>query len=673
MNEVLGFDFRYYLTVNSVRTEIVFTPDKWETNSKIGYKRDALYFGIIRTFGLPLEFVKDGATILRRAYYAYGVQAGVRIEVEQLNRTTLKYEPSFVGDIDFSKADDGEDRFAVTLMQSGASEKIKAYDNIKYEYPLFGEDVVNMILPGVVFDERADCLFIPTPTGAFRFIPETSISSGSFQSGFIESQNTIFQAVGDTSFSEGNPAHDNWFIRATKDQAVTIQGEVKGNYALTTGGPGFSVSIRDQTNAVVTTLYPAPSASGSGSYAFPIDVTIPMTAGQRLYFYFRTDGTGGNRLTISEVTSFASFYNSVSDPSNCKGLKAASLFKRIINKISPGSLSDSSLLSTAWENLIFTSGNGIREITEAKIQISLKQFFQTFQSIDDGGLGIENEVVRLELKSYFFRNAQIVNVGEVSKCNIKCAEQFMASGAKVGYNDGNTDKENGLLEYNSGQEWQWPITRLQDQKDWISEARADQYGIEKIRVDYNVKKTEAPKKSNDMSSDNDTFMIDCYLDGEVYRPILGASYQSVTGLPENVADAAYNLRLTPKKNLLRHGAYLRGVLDKMDSSYINFASAKKNAELKTVLDSIGVKENENILVASLADKYFIPHIAKISCKLPFGARIMFDTMPFGYIAFKWKGVTLKGFILEAAVDIARNAEQEFELLLTPDNNLLNLT
>lgn len=669
MNELLGYDFRYYLTVNSVRTEIVFAPDKWDSNSKIGYKRDMLYFGIIRTFGLPLEFVKDGATILRRAYYANGVQAGVKIEVEQLNRSTLKYLPVFVGDIDFSKAEDSEDRFTVTLMQSGASERIKAYDDTKYEYPLTGDDVVNMIIPGVVFDERAGWIFIPTPPGMFRFIPETTLTTGSFQSGFIESQNTTAQAVGDNDFSAGNPGYDNWFIRATRNQEVTIKGSVKGNYLTITGGPGYSILIKDQTNATVKVLKSDPSSS-SGSYNVEFEEVINMTEGQRLYFYFRTNGTGGNRLTISEPTDFVSFYDSVSDPSPCKGIKASSLFKRVINKISPGAASASNLLSTTWENLIFTSGNGIREIPGAKIQISLKQLFQTFESIDDGGLGIENEVVRLELKSYFFRNSQIVNVGPVSKCRIKCAEQFMAIGAEVGYDDGNTDETNGLKEYNSGQEWQWPITRVQNKKNWVSDARADQYGIEKIRKDYNVLKI---KGTNDTSSDNDTFMIDCYLDGDIYRPVLGSSYQSVTGLPEAVAAAAYNLRITPKKNLLRHGAYLRGVLDKMDSYYINFASAEKNAELKTVLDSVGVKENENILVASLPDKYFIPHIAKISCKLPFSAQAMFDALPFGYIAFKWKGVTLKGFILEASIDIARNSEQELELLLTPDNNLLNLT
>jgi len=669
MNEVLGHDFRYFLTVDNVTTEIVFAPDGWDNNSKVSYKRDASYFGLIRTFGFPLEFVLDGASILRRAYYSKGVQAGVVFEVKQQNRSNLAYETAFIGDIDFSKADDEKDKFIVTLMQSGVSERIKAYENTKYEYDLIGDDVVTMELPGVKFNESADWIFTPSGPNQNRFIPEVSITSGSFQSGFVESQSTSFQAVGDTSFADSG----NWFLRATRNQQVTIKGRVKGSYFLFNGGPGFAILIKDQTNTTVETIYSDPSASVGGSYDVEFDKTINMTAGQKLFLYFRTNGTGSNRLTISESTSFTAGYNSVSDPSKCKGIKAADFFKRVMRRVTPGTEAISNLLSTTWENLIFTSGNAIREIENAKIQFSLKQLFQTLNSIDDTGLGVENNAIRLELRSYFTRNLQICNVGQVSKCRIKCAESYMASGAKVGYDDGNTDEKNGLEEYNSGQEWEWPITRVQTTMDWVSEARADQYGIEKMRVDYNIKKTDAPKKSNDTSSDNDTFIIDCYKDGELYRPILGSSYQSVTGLPDGVGAGSYNLRITPKKNLLRHGAYLRSVLDKMDGYYINFASAEKNAELRTVIDSVGVKENENIQVSSLPQKYFIPHLATISCSLPFGARILFDTMPFGYISFVWKGVTLKGFILNASIDIARNTEQELELLLTPDNNLLNLT
>jgi len=398
-----------------------------------------------------------------------------------------------------------------------------------------------------------------------------------------------------------------------------------------------------------------------------------------LFFYLRSNDSNRSFLTL-QLGEFVSSYNSVSDESNCKGIKSFDLFKRIVRRIAPGTQTASYLLTNYWKNLIFTSGNGIREIGSgvgdtdiAKVKISLKDFFQTCNSIDDAGMGMESGLLRLENKSYFARNVQSVDVGEINDdaCEIGPAEELMAGRIITGYDDKNTEDKDGLKEYNSGQEWEMPIARIQNELDWVSTARADQYGIEKLRVEFNIIKSS--RGTDDTPSDNDTFMLDCYLDGEYYRPILGSSYQVVSGLANDDAGRkAYNLNLTPKKNLLRHGAYLRSIMYRMDSSYINFASAKKNAELKTVKDSIGVKENENILVASLPEKYFIPEIATITCKLPFRARYLFDANPFGFMTFKWRGVTLKGYILEGSVDIARHTEQEFKLLLTQDNNLLNL-
>jgi hypothetical protein len=662
--EVQPHDFRYSLTYQSKKTQIVFAPKGWDADTVVSYARSDKYFGMLRSMSLPLTFVLDGAKILRQAYYKDGIEAGVKIEVEQLNRATYQYQPLFTGDIDFSKFKDLKDNVSVTLMESGVTRDVKAYESVKFEYPLAGDDVVTMELPGVVFDERADCLFIPTPPNMLRFIPETTISSGSFQSGFVVSQNTQAQAVNDTAFS--GAAIDNWFIRATRDQSVRVQGRVKGNYFLIPGGPDFTVFIKDQTNTTVKTLH-THSGGGSGSYEFEFNELINMTNGQKLYFYFRTSGTGGNRLTISEVTAFSSSYDSVSNPSLCKGIRSEDLYRRILKKISPGTTASSFLLRNTWGNLIFTSGDGVREIDNAKIKITFKEFYDTINGIDDAGFGVENGTACLENSQFFARNMPALDLGEVKDCIIEPADDYIFNSIKIGYDDGNTDEPNGKQEYNSGQEWALPITRIKKEKDWTSPTRADQYGIEKIRVDYNVKKTAA-KSSNDTSSDNDTFMVDCYLDGETYKPILGSSYQSVTGLASGAT--AYNLAITPKKNLLRHGAYLRSIMDKMDSYYINFASAEKNAELKTVLNSVGVKENENILVTSLPEKYFTPIFVTVKGKMPIKAVTLIDRMPFGYISFKWKNATLKGYIIEVSLDIAKNSENEIKLLLTHDNNLL---
>lgn len=655
-------DFRYFLTVDSIRTEIVFSPNGWEKNSRVSYKRDTKYFGVMRSWGLPLEFVLDGARILRSAYYQYGIESGVRIEVEELNRATFEYELSFVGDIDFSEFNDEQDVVSVMLMQSGITRNLKAYSNVKYEHDLIGDDVVNIILPGVVFTEKSDSIFIPGSSLSTRYIPELDLIINNTNSGFGTVQNVSKQEIDDNGFASS----PNWFFRSEKvNLSVFVTGKIKGS-AASTGNNTLQFLIKNQDNVTVATLYTI-NFSGVTTFDFSFERLFVLNSQERIYVYARMSNESGGVFPPGSIINEGDLsvsYTSVSNPSSCKGIKAFDLYKRILRRISSGTTPTSFLLNNTWKNLIFTSGDGIRELPNAKIKISFDEFFDTINGIDDAAVGIENDELRIEAGSYFARNVQSVNVGLVKNCVISPAKSYMFNSIKVGYNDGNTDETNGKEEYNSGQIWQMPITRVQSEKSWISPTRADQFGIENLRVNF------VTKASTDNSSDNDTFMIECYPDGTDYRPILGSSYQSVTGLTS--PNTAYNLNLSPKKNLLRHGSFLHSILDNMEGRYINFGSGDKNTSLRTVKDSVIVAENENILVSSLPSKYFLPVTVKITCKLPKGSRRLFDTNPFGYVTFEYKKSTFKGFILDCSVDIARNTEQEFELLLTSDNNLLNL-
>lgn len=658
-------DFRYYLTYKSVRTEIIFAPEGWDTNTIVNYTRSTNYFGMIRSMALPLLFTLDGAQLLRRAYYNDGIEAGVIIEVEQLQKglnlsQVWSYKTCFKGDIDFSQWDDQDDHVSVTLMDSGISRDVKAYEGIKYEYALTGSDVVNIILPGVAFNESVTFLISANGPGRKRDIMGLDLATESFKSGYVEAQTTFEAGVTDTGFSSS----DNWFIKSHRVINVKISGKLEGIYF---GNAGFSFRLMNENNETRAILFQNNTTSTAVSFDFTFDEDILLADGEQLYLYMRTNSNAGGQEIRVVTNEMVVSYNTVSDPSNCKGITAFNLYKRIMAKISPGAAVNSYLLNGAWKDLIFTSGDGIREIVNAKIKITFKEFFDSMNGIDDTGFGIENDIAVLENANYFARNIKILDLGTVKKCNIQPAQDYLFNSIKVGYNDGNTDDDNGRQEYNSGQEWQLPITRVKKEKNWVSPARADQYGIEKIRVDYNI---TSDKKTNDTSSDNDSFMLYCYLDGDNYRPVLGSSYDNVTGLTS--PDSAYNLELSPKHNLLRHQGYLRGVMDRMDGRYINFASGVKNTELVTVKDGIVVKEKENIISSSLTGKYFIPNIATIITKMPRDTMWLIDNKPFGYIQLTYRGIILKGYLMDVPVDIAKHTEQTLKLLLTDDNNLLNL-
>jgi hypothetical protein len=62
--------------VSGVPRPLVFTPDGW-TKIEINNQRNTKYFALDRSFSVPLDFVEDGAVILKDAYYKKGVEAKV--------------------------------------------------------------------------------------------------------------------------------------------------------------------------------------------------------------------------------------------------------------------------------------------------------------------------------------------------------------------------------------------------------------------------------------------------------------------------------------------------------------------------------------------------------------------------------------------------------------------
>lgn len=639
-------DFRYTLTLDNTDYVTVFAPEGWDKETKIGYKRALDYKGMIRSYALPLKFVLNDADLLRAAFNKYGYEAEVSLFVELLDRSTYTYSAFATGYLDFSEYDDQSDYVSITLMESGATRNIKAYEGVTYEYPLNGEDSVGMVLPGVAFSEASTDIVVTE----FDLLPNVRtpaidlITNGA-NSGFITLQNVPAET------NPNYPTSQSWFLTANRPITVNIKG-----YARLAAG-AFGSAGNPAILQIVSNLHPNPFILGSVPAAtlgtIDFDLTLNLGLGEKLFFIVNP---GTNRSFFDEAEIDIS-YNAVSDPSNCRGISAYNLYKKIINRISPGTAVTSYELQTNWANLIFTCGDAIREIANPKLKISFKDFFQTFNSLTDIGFGIEGNTAVLEAGAYFARNIEIAKLIDVNFASFSVATDFIFNSVKVGYDDGNTDNTNGRQEYNSGQEWEMPVTRVQREEDWVSPTRADQYGIEQLRVTYNVNK----EATTDTSSDNDAFMIDCYLDGVVYRPVLGASYTSVTGLTSPTT--AYNLELSPKKNLLRHAPYLRSMLDKLDGRYINFGSGDKNTELATVKNGIRVKENEGITVASLQGKYFVPIKATVKGALPKGIMRVIDTRMYGYISFEWKGTLYRGYLLEMDVDIAKNTSQDFTLLL----------
>lgn len=668
--ELMDKKFRYTLTLDNTDYILNNAPKEWETETIGLFKRDLKYFGIIRSIGAPMQFVKEGADVLRSAFNKYGVEAGVRLTIEERNDDTINdiwgYTVIFRSDLDFSQYEYDGITATVTLLESGIGRDIKAKENIKYEFPLTGTDIVNVVLPGVNFSEKSTWITkYVDPNGlnaAKRYALGMDLVTNGFGSGFLTALNTNYRpAAPSDDFS------NDAFVRCNRVGGVNtrITGNLKGytqSIALQANNT-FSVQIRsNKFPFIIQTLVTQNTGGGVAIYPFDVNFYFNWNMQEGEYWYIYVGGTvapTANKMVVSEG-EISIEYAAVSDPSNCKGIRPFDLLKRFMARISPAINVGSVFLNSVRKDLIFTSGSAIREISDAKIKMSFNDFFKTLYSLNDVGMGTDSGQFKLEEAVSFMRPLQLMDVGNVNSYSVIPALELMGNSVEIGYNDGNTDDENGRQEYNSGQVWALPLTTIQNALEWKSIARADQYGIEQMRVKFNVSKTA----TSDNKSDNDTFMIDCNpVDGEGnLKPILGSQLQSVTGLSFPLT--AYNLLISPKHNLLNHSGYLRSILDRQDGKYIDFGSAEKNALINVTANGVNVDEDRAVQVSTLSDKYFQPYIFSINAKLPKTAIALIDSNPFGYITFNHNGTEASGYIMEVSVDLSQNGARDLKLLAT---------
>lgn len=663
MKRIQPPEFVYEIIIGTTPYRLEQSPIGWEENL-ISYKRDTKYWGVVRDFTLPLEFIAEGARILRSQYYFYGIEAQVRLQIYRINKKTWVQEPFYLGDIDFSKSDDKIYSFTCNVMQGGISKMIKAYENVKYEIDLDVPEAIEIEVPGIGVTDYANSV-TENASYVFASFPAVNLVNNKLLSSDVSAQNT--QRV-----NSGIPDPEQWVFKSNvNNRTVRIYGRFQG----TANGSGNSNIIMyilnaDNTTGQVISPY---IFTGKGPFDVTFDYNITLNTNQKVYFSVLNFALTPLSLLSSEINIS---YASLVSPVITKGLRPKYVLEQLLRKINnnnPVPVTSYLLDSTEWKNLTITSGDGIREIPGAKIKTSLKDFFTSYDAVLCAGLGISGETVTFEERENFFIDiVTSANVGQVKECSFEPALEYFYSSLKAGYKDQSYNELEGKDEFNSEQEWTLPITRVQKDLNIQSVYRADVRGIEDLRINYITNPDS--DKSKDSDSDNDVFFIKVRENAETggrFKPVMSEAFVDISGI--NSPYLMYNMEISPKKNLLRHSAFLSSFLDRMDGYLIRFSSATKNAEFSTTdLNGLRVKENENIPVESLEGKMFKPLIATFECNYPKNIQALIETNPYGAVSFKFEDNTYRGFILEISTDATKNSQREFRVLLTSSNNLLNL-
>lgn len=672
-------DFRYYLLYRDSVIEIPHAPIGYEDTS-VNFKRDLNYWGVIRSFSFPLKFVLSGGEYLKKMLLQNGVDALVSLRVDRLNYDTQEYVTIYVGELDLSQAVVDNTGIEIPVMSGDLQTKIKAYEKTPFEFnldnggvdvELFGTDFADLITiagsGSVAFAVskilNTEIISENVETGEFTVFPQ-------FEEEFI---NAFGTRVVDFTTST------NSFITSPGGSSVNLRGTINANFKNfgSTIRQWYYVGIASSQNVngnPFVRLISTEEFPGDDQYFninFNIDVELTLEPGVRyfLVLYTRLNSDVNSNFTINSMQLDIS-RTGTTESTIIKAFKPKDLFDKLINSIRPVTETSSNLLDDF--DFLITSGDAIRGLPDPRLKTSFYDFYKSIDAVYCTGFSSHNNKATLERREFFFRNTfRIEDLQDIKDLKIQPFDEIMYSNIRVGYPNETYDDERGREEFNQQQNWQTPSYRSQKDLDILSVYRADQFGIEQLlRKNFNQTENET---STDASGDNDVFILWVKknpVDG-IYRLRTANDFTEVSGVSDRTY--TYNIDLSPKRNLIRHLDFIKSSFWGVnENGYLIMSAAEKNAELSTVEGSVAINERDAIYLADYEKRVLIPFVVTFKTDYNRNIKDIIDSTPEGFIRFKWGNYFFSAYIYEITIDLARNSEQEFKLILSKDNNIAHL-
>lgn len=372
----------------------------------------------------------------------------------------------------------------------------------------------------------------------------------------------------------------------------------------------------DSTGSVILESKPVSAIGGSPlTTTFTVSGStngVPVPSGEKFFLQFianRFSGDGDNGATIS-LRSFSGFvkinYQSVTSAS--EGFvfpiheTGAAIAQRITGRTdafrssllgrtnsAPNAYAGNGCLSFT----VMSNGKLLRgfPVSDAPFFMSMDQFFKTVNAVGNIGLGVEKEgsdlVLRIDSKSYFYDPSTLLQFTFVPDIKTSVAKEYYTSDLFVGFEKWETENINGIDEPNTKRQYNTGIKTIESRVDLLSPAIASMYAIELTR--------RQGDSSTDWKYDNDLFII-CTrrgVDGngdpnELRLCEKDENFDSVGNLLS--PETAYNLRISPARNVLRHMNMISGSLTKYPDRALKFTYGEGNFKMISDMEDTEICE-----------------------------------------------------------------------------------
>lgn len=676
------------LELNATPTPLPESPDAWQ-ETEVRYARNPSYRGIFRSFSTPLKFVKAGARILRELFYKNYVELSIRLSILRLNTDTYVHDPFFTGELDFVNMADNERYVELNIMDGGATKFLKANENTVYEIDVDANpEAINIYMDGVDLYDKGNFIAAQSDITYGIYMPPIPLINKEGQNvGVNMPGQALTDLFDDTITTQDKYLNNYLFMYGTKDITVRVKGVLKYKCRQNTVNGKLKIAFAtvDQNNGDFTdyVLYNPGTVEAVSDPFIPntlsFDLTINVPAGHPLILYAmhynipRGRNLPGFVIMYSELTKFSIEFVTKFEPTTIKALKPMTLLKALVDKMSNGTCTVESSIFSADDTVKVTSGDAIRRFSGSVIKTSLADFMKSYRVPYSIGMGMKDSTTFVvERLPYFYdKTTEIANLEDVTQFKLEVNKDEVYNRMKIGWPDQTYEDVNGRNEFNITHGYTFPITKVNKELDLTSVYRADMYGIEYTRINFEGRTT------TDSKSDNSVFLIKTEK-----NPRTGILYYLDRSMNSNVSGiltptTAFNVGLSPKRCLLANREFISSLFANMYSGLLTFQTSGKPAVMRSFFGSndgdLGyATEGDDVGLAMFQSPLYKPYVMSFTCPMPYLLVDLMQATPNGYFSFTWNGGSYKGFLIDGGMKPGTMKEQDVRMLVTPDTDLNQL-
>ena len=498
------------------------SPQGWEANT-LQWARNKDFWGIIKSYTTSLKFYKDGAKILRNAFYRLGMETVLFFIWLKQNVTFgagMVYESWYKGEPDFSTFNDEWDGVEISVVEGGFFKDLQANKGLTYEVPFTDSPLVYMDGMNIYNNlSYADVNGLNIEAnvygrhffGACVFLSNDGTSPGIFyQDETIEKESDDFATrMASTNVLITNTLPNAIIVRFTGTIEITIT-------AIWPFGAGiqfaFTPSDTDSLNEFSNSILHLPSL-GVGdigkTFTATFDKSIYLSAGASIFRNAQFNSASDHN-TIFNFTANSVFTVGLvtrQTPNIVNIWRAFDYGNKLCAAMSQGAALQSPLLENDY-NLMVTSGDALRNIPGAVLKGTFSDYFKSIDAVKCSALDIINNIPVLSSRYDMFNKSSIIaDLGPSSNWTLEAAADYIYDSVESGYPSKSAQADNdvnGKYSFNNTYEWKVSVTRpVVNKYECVAAYYADPYDIELLRIQF------LDQDTTTANTDNSIFFLDC--------------------------------------------------------------------------------------------------------------------------------------------------------------------